>query len=215
MTTDKSNIVKMVQWLIIALLAILCFYFWRESKSSNGSVISNAQYSKSENVEVVISEDESLNELKNKNGEVYESVKDLSDVESAIQIKYVTVYDTDTVWIGSEHIQNDSIYEYSQETDTISYDLRIKGKEVEWFDLDISIKDSLMIVLRSKNGFNETTITHSNYTDISEATIYTPKETFAQKVKSKLYFGVGVGAGYGVINKKPDVYIGVSVGIKF
>ena len=215
MTITKNDIVKAAQWLIIVLLAILCFYFWRESKTSNDSVITNAQYSKSENQEVVISEDESLNELKKENNNMYESIVDLSDVESAMQIKYVTIYGTDTVWVGSEHIQKDSIYEYSQETDTVSYDLRIKGQEVEWFDLDISIRDSMMIVLRSKNGYNETTITHSNYTEVSDATIYTPKETFTQKVKSKLYFGVGVGAGYGIINNKPDIYIGINAGIKF
>ena len=91
----------------------------------------------------------------------------------------------------------------------------INGNSVKWFKLGFSIQDSLMIVTRSKNEQNETTITHSVITDINDVTVFVPKKTFIEKLKEKTYVGVGVGAGYGFFNKKPDIYIGINVGIKF
>ena len=154
-------------------------------------------------------------ELKKKNKELYDSIRKLTDVKEAIQVKYVIERDIDTVYIDNTYIPIDSIYHYTQNSDTINYNLDIKGKDVEWFKLDFSIQDSLMLVTRSVNGQNETTISHTTNTSIKDVTVFVPKKKFSQKVKENTYFGVGVGAGYGVFNKKPDIYIGINAGIKF
>lgn len=213
---DKQKIIQILQWLMIILLAISCFYFWRSSNDSEGNLIKDEiTFDKNEKQTVNISNDKTLGELKKENKELYDSIRKLTDVKEAIQVKYVIERDIDTVYIDNTYIPLDSIYHYAQNSDTINYNLDIKGKDVEWFKLDFSIQDSLMLVTRSLNGQNETTISHTTNTSIKDVTVFVPKKKFSQKVKENTYFGVGVGAGYGVFNKKPDIYIGINVGIKF
>ena len=201
---------------MIILLAISCFYFWRSSNDSEGNLIKDEiTFDKNEKQTVNISNDKTWGDLKKENEELYDSIRKLTDVKEAIQVKYVIERDIDTVYIDNTYIPLDSIYHYAQNSDTISYNLDIKGKDVEWFKLDFSIQDSLMLVTRSANGQNETTISHTTNTSIKDVTVFVPKKKFSQKVKENTYFGVGVGAGYGVFNKKPDIYIGINVGIKF
>ena len=213
---DKQKIIQIIQWLMIILLAISCFYFWRSSNDSEGNLIKDEiTFDKNEKQTVNISNDKTWGELKRENEELYDSIRKLSDVKEAIQVKYVLKRDIDTVYINNTYIPIDSIYHYAQNSDTINYNLDIKGKDVEWFKLDFSIQDSLMLVTRSVNGQNETTISHTTNTSIEDVTVFVPKKTFSQKVKENIYFGVGVGAGYGVFNKKTDIYIGINAGIKF
>lgn len=201
---------------MIILLAISCFYFWRSSDDSEGNLIKDEiTFDKNEKQTVNISNDKTWGELKRENEELYDSIRKLSDVKEAIQVKYVLKRDIDTVYITNTYIPIDSIYHYAQNSDTINYNLDIKGKDVEWFKLDFSIQDSLMLVTRSANGQNETTISHATNTSIKDVTVFVPKKKFSQKVKENVYFGVGVGAGYGFFNKKPDIYIGINAGIKF
>ena len=201
---------------MIILLAISCFYFWRSSNDSKGNLIKEEiTFDKNEKQTVNISNDKTLGELKKENKELYDSIRKLTDVKEAIQVKYVIERDIDTVYIDNTYIPLDSIYHYAQNSDTINYNLDIKGKDVEWFKLDFSIQDSLMLVTRSVKGQNETTISHTTNTSIKDVTVFVPKKKFSQKVKENTYFGVGVGAGYGFFNKKPDIYIGINVGIKF
>ena len=213
---DKQKIIQIIQWLMIILLAISCFYFWRSSNDSKGNLIKEEiTFDKNEKQTVNISNDKTLGDLKKENKELYDSIRKLTDVKEAIQVKYVIERDIDTVYIDNTYIPLDSIYHYAQNSDTINYNLDIKGKDVEWFKLDFSIQDSLMLVTRSVNGQNETTISHTTNTSIKDVTVFVPKKKFSQKVKENTYFGVGVGAGYGFFNKKPDIYIGINVGIKF
>lgn len=201
---------------MIILLAISCFYFWRSSDDSEGNLIKDEiTFDKNEKQTVNISNDKTWGELKRENEELYDSIRKLSNVKEAIQVKYVLKRDIDTVYINNTYIPIDSIYHYAQNSDTINYNLDIKGKDVEWFKLDFSIQDSLMLVTRSANGQNETTISHTTNTSIKDVTVFVPKKKFSQKVKENVYFGVGVGAGYGFFNKKPDIYIGINAGIKF
>ena len=213
---DKQKIIQIIQWLMIILLAISCFYFWRSSNDSEGNLIKEEiTFDKNEKQTVNISNDKTWGDLKRENEELYDSIRKLSDVKEAIQVKYVLKRDIDTVYITNTYIPIDSIYHYTQNSDTINYNLDIKGKDVEWFKLDFSIQDSLMLVTRSANGQNETTISHTTNTSIKDVTVFVPKKKFSQKVKENVYFGVGVGAGYGFFNKKPDIYIGINAGIKF
>ena len=182
---------------------------------ANNIIKEEITFDKNEKQTVNISNDKTLYELKKKNKELYDSIRKLTDVKEAIQIKYVIERDIDTVYIDNTYIPIDSIYHYTQNIDTINYNLDIKGKDVKWFKLNFSIQDSLMLVTRSVNGQNETTISHTTNTSIKDVTVFVPKKKFSQKVKENTYFGFGVGAGYGVFNKKPDIYIGINAGIKF
>lgn len=212
---NKDKFIKIIPWLIIVALSAILIWMTKINSNNDSTLIDDVSFNKNEKQYVDISKDKSLNELKKKNEELYDSIHKLSNIKEAIQIKYITKFQTDTITIDNTYLLSDSTYHYAQTTDTINYSLDIHGKEVQWFKLGFSVQDSLIIITRSKNGQNETTINHGTNTVIKDATIYVPKETSWDKIKKKTYFGVGVGAGYGLINKKPDIYIGMSVGIKF
>lgn len=210
--TSSKKIIQVAQWIVIGLLLIACLCFWWKTSKS---VVTDSQYNKTDTQYVNISSDKTLSELKKTNEELYDSIKKLKDVKEAIQIKYVTRYNSDTVYVPKSIQAKDSTYHYSHNSDTINYKLDINGSNVKWFKLDFVVQDSLMIVTRSKNGQNETLINHGKNTEITNTTVYVPKKTFLGKLKDKTYVGVGVGAGYGIVNKKFDIYVGINAGIKF
>lgn len=59
---------------------------------------------------------------------------------------------------------------------------------------------------------------------LDEIRVY-PKETIITKTEfvreqknwldEHLYYGIGIGFGYGMFNKKPDIFIGATIGFKF
>lgn len=211
----KNVILQTFQWLLIIALGIGCLYFWRLSKENQKPFIENTKYDKSDTEFVDITNDMTIEELQKLNKEFFDSIKRITDIKEALYIKYMYQYKSDTVDMKNNYLDKDSLYHYSHKSDTINYDLSIKGKSVEWFTLDFSLRDSLMIVTRSKNGQNETTITHNKNTKITDVTVFVPKKNFLEKIKERTYFGFGVSAGYGVLTKKPDMVIGINAGIKF
>ena len=87
---DKQKIIQILQWLMIILLAISCFYFWRSSNDSKGNLIKEEiTFDKNEKQTVNISNDKTLGDLKKENKELYDSIRKLTDVKEAIQVKYV------------------------------------------------------------------------------------------------------------------------------
>ena len=107
---DKQKIIQIIQWLMIILLAISCFYFWRSSNDSEGNLIKDEiTFDKNEKQTVNISNDKTWGELKRENEELYDSIRKLSDVKEAIQVKYVLKRDIDTVYINNTYIPIDSI----------------------------------------------------------------------------------------------------------
>lgn len=56
---------------------------------------------------------------------------------------------------------------------------------------------------------------------LSYSFIIPTKETFIEKTvtvtkqPSRFYWGVGVGVGYGLINRQPDVFVGITAGFRF
>ena len=129
---DKQKIIQIIQWLMIILLAISCFYFWRSSNDSKENLIKDEiTFDKNERQTVNISNDKTLSELKKENEELYDSIRKLSDVKEAIQVKYVLKRDIDTVYMNNTYIPTDSIYHYAQNSDNINYNLDKKGKDIE------------------------------------------------------------------------------------
>lgn len=213
MTKTLNKIMDVGQWILIGLLAVALFFTYTQNKEMSEDLVTNTEYSNG-NEYVIVNKDNQISRLKKENKELYDSIKGLKNVSSAIQVKYKYRYVGDTVYVPSTKMAEDSIYRYSTNTDTISYDLTIAANNVRWHKLNFSLSDSLMIISRSKNGVNETRIVHSDPVDVTSATVFHPSKTFGEKVKDRVYVGVGVGAGYGVINKKPDVFIGIHAGIK-
>lgn len=108
-------------------------------------------------------------------------------------------YDTDTVYMTNTKIKyetkviNDTVWikdEPVTTTDSTSnYVIDINAVKLNWYRLRMMKNDTITI--------NTTTI----------KTINSPKSGF--------YYGLGVGAGYGFINRKPDIFVGFTIGYRF
>ena len=108
-------------------------------------------------------------------------------------------YDTDTIYITNTRIKyetkviNDTVWindEPVTTTDsTANYVIDINAAKLNWYRLRMMRNDTITI--------NTTTV----------KTISPPKGGF--------FYGLGVGAGYGLINRKPDIFVGGMIGYRF
>ena len=108
-------------------------------------------------------------------------------------------YDTDTIYMTNTKIKyetkviNDTVWikdEPVTTTDSTSnYVIDINAVKLNWYRLRMMKNDTITI--------NTTTI----------KTVNSPKSGF--------YYGLGVGAGYGFINRKPDIFVGFTIGYRF
>lgn len=208
LTDKQKKIVDILQWILIVVLFIVCV-FGTIFKSSN-DIKNDFEYQK-EQTYVKIYESQNLESLKKENKELHDSIKKLSNVESAIEIKYVYKYITDTIKNNDfEYNGSDSIYHYKQDNDTIALEIDVKAKELDWVKNKFTINDKFMIINREKDGTNQTIIHHNPNMEISDVSTY-----HSLNIKNKWYnnfhFGIQAGVGYGLINNKPDIYLGVGV----
>ena len=108
-------------------------------------------------------------------------------------------YDTDTIYMTNTKIKyetkviNDTVWikdEPITTTDSTSnYVIDINAVKLNWYRLRMMKNDTITI--------NTTTI----------KTVNSPKSGF--------YYGLGVGVGYGFINRKPDIFVGFTIGYRF
>lgn len=108
-------------------------------------------------------------------------------------------YDTDTIYMTNTRIKyetkviNDTVWindEPVTTTDSTSnYVIDINAVKLNWYRLRMMRNDTITI--------NTTTV----------KTISSPKGGF--------YYGLGVGAGYGIVNRKPDIFVGGMIGYRF
>lgn len=108
-------------------------------------------------------------------------------------------YDTDTIYITKTRIKyetkviNDTAWirdEPVTTTDSTSnYVIDINAVKLNWYRLRMMRNDTITI--------NTTTV----------KTISPPRSGF--------YYRLGVGAGYGLINRKPDIFLGGMIGYRF
>ena len=108
-------------------------------------------------------------------------------------------YDTDTVYITNTRtkyetkIINDTVWikdePFTTTDSTSNYVIDINAVKLNWYRLRMMKNDTIAI--------NTTTIRTTN----------SPKRGF--------YYGLGVGMGYGFINRKPDIFVGLTIGYRF
>lgn len=108
-------------------------------------------------------------------------------------------YDTDTIYMTNTRTKyetkviNDTVWikdePFTTTDSTSNYVIDINAVKLNWYRLKMMKNDTITI--------NTTTI----------RTINSPKSGF--------YYGLGVGMGYGFINRKPDIFVGLTIGYRF
>lgn len=139
--------------------------------------------------------------------EATESVREVVRTDTVTNI--VTVRDTITVErlkpIYTEVIRRDTI-----KADTV---LQVERKTYD----TVVHNDSLLAHIRAVvSGINPSLDSLSYSFRIPTRTItQTIEQQRIIRQKTHLNYGIGVGAGYGFFNKKPDVYVGAFIGYSF
>ena len=205
----QKKIIDIIQWICIIFLLMVCIT-GSLFKKSNNDFIKDTEYQK-EQAYVKIYESQTIESLKKENRELYDSIKRLNDVESAIEIRYKYKYVTDTITkTVFVYNTNDSVYHYHNDNDTITCDIDVKANNLEWIQNRFTINDRFMIINREKDGMNQTFINHGENTTVDAVDTWHRIED-KQKWHKNFHLGIQAGFGYGVFNRKPDIFIGVGV----
>ena len=215
----KKNAVYLIMGLTIVCLSIALALSLRTNSRLNGIIA----YNDSTHTTTILSYDKDFKELKKENRQLYDSLKQYkNEIEYLIEFTYHKQYNSGKVVtngddksifanVNDEYVElSDSVYTYKQNTDTLSYNLEICSKtEPKWYSLTANLNEKFILSNRNIDGVNETTITTSSVSAISDITVYNKKEK--RSVLDRFVVGPQIGVGYDVNNNKLGVQIGVGI----
>ena len=213
---SKSDIIY------IGIIVLLIYFLFNTIKSKNRiedrlnhnieCLTDTIKYFESENGNLVATKlafESDVKDLKKLNEELYKEIEDLELKKSVEHIVYVegetvflpqdTIYIVDNIGEGfyKDFNFNDDwrTLEGNIKYNNDSLKLDITNNSVK-FDYTLAMDDDNRIYVKSSNPYVK-------YNEITGFTVPKPKKT---------HFAIGpsVGFGYGIINNKPDIFIGVN-----
>lgn len=197
--------VKTCSFLLLFLFAIYLawnnFHYKKQIKTLSNNV---EFYIDSLNRYTKIYSSEDFSQLKKENKELYSQLRDKESLVEAIKFEYKYKYE------GKEHsidnsIQSDSCYRFQENTDTVSYNLEIWATHIQKYKINFSLTNEFLITRQSIDNQNKIEINSQLPGKIQDVTVWT------KPIKKKRFgAGISIGAGYGLITKKPDIFIGVT-----
>lgn len=197
--------VKTCSFLLLFLFAIYLawnnFHYKKQIKTLSNNV---EFYIDSLNRYTKIYSSEDFSQLKKENKELYSQLRDKESLVEAIKFGYKYKYE------GKEHsidnsIQSDSCYRFQENTDTISYNLEIWATHIQKYKINFSLTNEFLITRQSIDNQNKIEINSQLPGRIQDVTVWTKPTK-----KKRFGAGISIGAGYGLITKKPDIFIGVT-----
>lgn len=207
-TIEQNKLLDIIQWVIICFLMLVCV----------GHSLSKCSRDKKDEIElrkeqayIKIYDSQNIKQLKEQNKALHDSIDKLKNAESGIEIKYVYKYVTDTIRVDRfVYNENDSVYHYVTDNDTISCEFDVKAQQLEWVKNKFTVNDKFMIINREKDGENQLIINHSPNVEIENVDAW-HRPNNKNMWYNNFHFGIQAGYGYGIINHKPDLFIGVGV----
>lgn len=197
--------VKTCSFLLLFLFAIYLawnnFHYKKQIKTLSNNV---EFYIDSLNRYTKIYSSEDFSQLKKENKELYSQLRNKESLVEAIKFEYKYKYE------GKEHsidnsIQSDSCYRFQENTDTISYNLEIWATHIQKYKINFSLTNEFLITRQSIDNQNKIEINSQLPGRIQDVTVWTKPTK-----KKRFGAGISIGAGYGLITKKPDIFIGVT-----
>lgn len=207
-TSKVKKVIDIIEWIIIIGLTVLCIIIYNNKKNTSSEVI----VSDKEDTYVKIYNSQKLEALQNENEELYAEIQQLKDANNAVQIQYKYKYITDTIYVPITETIMDSVYYYTDNNDTIKYDLYINASNIKWHKTNFELNDKFTIISSElSENINSLVVKHSENVDIVNVDAWKKKTKF----KDHIFYGPSIGVGYGFFNKKLDVYIGFTAGYQF
>lgn len=197
--------VKTCSFLLLFLFAIYLawnnFHYKKQIKTLSNNV---EFYIDSLNRYTKIYSSEDFSQLKKENKELYSQLRDKESLVEAIKFEYKYKYE------GKEHsidnsIQSDSCYRFQENTDTVSYNLEIWATHIQKYKINFSLTNEFLITRQSVDNQNKIEINSQLPGKIQDVTVWTKPTK-----KKRFGAGISIGAGYGLITKKPDIFIGIT-----
>lgn len=202
---------NLIIYTLVGLSLFLIFQLHQSKQSTRHLTEEISYYTDSLHTYTSLYPSASFNSLKRENKELYNEVKRLKDLKEVIKYKYRTEYRTDTIYISNpsdEVINKETTYRLSNETDSISYSLlaNVTGK-LNYYKLYFKLSDTFKITRQEDNRFNRLNISSDNGR-IEGVTRW-------QKRTPRLNVGLNAGIGYGILSKRPDLFVGVGFCFNF
>lgn len=204
---NKNKILTVILLGIITFLSISLFF--SQSKVNNLHTTVNGYINDSTYMVTYYSK--TIKELKKENTDLYNRIKNQSNISSALQFKWTYTFKTDTV--RTDPNDTSEIKVYSVKNDTINYDLHVKAKQIEWYILNFQVNDKFTIINRKDGDSNETQITNTNNNaNVSDVTTFTPKEK--KSFLHKFVVGPQIGMGMSITPNQsltPQFFVGIGI----
>lgn len=197
--------VKTCLFLLLFLFAIYLAWNNFRYKKQIKTLSNNVEfYIDSLNRYTKIYSSEDFSQLKKENKELYSQLRDKESLVEAIKFEYKYKYE------GKEHsidnsIQSDSCYRFQENTDTVSYNLEIWATHIQKYKINFSLTNEFLITRQSVDNQNKIEINSQLPGKIQDVTVWTKPTK-----KKRFGAGISIGAGYGLITKKPDIFIGIT-----
>lgn len=201
-----NNKIQLIQSFIIVCLTVSLFL--NKCTSREEPLQTKVDTYVNDSTYVKTGETSSLSQLRKENTELYDKIKKTSNLLNATMFNYHVCFITDTVKVPVE-INKQDIKTFTETSDTISYELKIKAENIEWYKLKFNIAERFSLINRSDNENTELSII-SSQGEINNVTNYVPKK----KKNPFRNFVIGPQIGVGVLpneNFKPTYYIGFGI----
>lgn len=201
MKINVRNCIFVLLFLFAIYLTWNNFHYKKQIKTLSNNV---EFYIDSLNRYTKIYSSENFSQLKKENKELYSQLRDKESLVEAIKFEYKYKYE------GKEHsidnsIQSDSCYRFQENTDTVSYNLEIWATHIQKYKINFSLTNEFLITRQSIDNQNKIEINSQLPGKIQDVTVWTKPTK-----KKRFGAGISIGAGYGLITKKPDIFIGIT-----
>jgi hypothetical protein len=200
---------KKVLLIVIGFLLFALSYIWLKYDSQTKRTKKLQEdiefYTDSLNRYTKLYSSSSFSSLKKENKELYRQLKEKEELVEAIKFKYEYEYKGQEQ-IVDKPIEEDSLYHFNVQNDTLGYDLKIWSTHLQKYRLSFNLTNEFTIT-RQQVGNDHRLEINSYIPGKIENVIAWNKE---QK-KSRFSIGPSVGFGYGVFSKKPDIFIGATI----
>lgn len=201
---NKLKLASTITTLVIISSLILCYKNYKYQKRVDSLTKDVEFYIDSLNRYVKLYPSTEFSKLKKENKELYNKVKEKEDLITAIEFEWKYKYEGLEHQV-SEFEKNDSLYRFTEQTDTVGYKLDIWATHVAKYKLDFNLTNRFILTHQQVGNDNRMEINSYLPGKIQDVTIWTKPNK-----KPRFSFGVSIGAGYGLFNKQFDIFMGVT-----
>lgn len=200
---------KKVLLIVIGFLLFVLLYMWLKYDSQTERTKKLQEdiefYTDSLNRYTKLYSSSSFSSLKKENKELYRQLKEKEELVEAIKFKYEYEYKGQEQ-IVDKPIEEDSLYHFNVQNDTLGYDLKIWSTHLQKYRLSFNLTNEFTITRQQVGNDHRLEINSYIPGRIENVIVWNKKQK-----KSRFSIGPSVGFGYGVFSKKPDIFIGATI----